>query len=124
MLGVKLATLSLSERASENKKEVNRFARDPAPDPTGTRHFLVHEEFAEEQDCCLRAYWCAIFGGLVWILVASTRVDAPMIQGWDAFYQVIASLFYLSASVLQAYITYLMKFSTNFKYYQIDISAV
>uniref|UniRef100_A0ABM5FH46 Myelin and lymphocyte protein n=1 Tax=Pogona vitticeps TaxID=103695 RepID=A0ABM5FH46_9SAUR len=98
-----------------------------------------------------------IFGGLVWILVASTKVHDPMSQGWvmfvsvfcfvistflmllymcgahggnaswvalDAFYQVIASLFYLSAAVLQAYTTYYMKNTAFFKYYQIDISAV
>ncbi|KAM9383528.1 myelin and lymphocyte protein [Phaethornis superciliosus] len=80
-----------------------------------------------------------IFGGLVWILVASSRVPDPMVQGWvmfvsvfcfvmsttllclylcgahggsrswvalDAICQVIASLFYLSAAVLEAYFTY------------------
>ncbi|CAI5771216.1 and lymphocyte [Podarcis lilfordi] len=98
-----------------------------------------------------------VFGGLVWILVASTKVSVLMSQGWvmfvsvfcfvistlllflymcgahggksawvavDAFYQVIASLFYLSASVVQAYTTYQMKFMEPFKYYQIDIAAV
>ncbi|XP_071596166.1 myelin and lymphocyte protein [Heliangelus exortis] len=80
-----------------------------------------------------------IFGGLVWILVASSKVPAPILQGWvmfvsvfcfvmsttllclylcgahggsrswvtlDATCQVIASLFYLSAAVLEAYFTY------------------
>ncbi|XP_028580779.2 myelin and lymphocyte protein [Podarcis muralis] len=98
-----------------------------------------------------------VFGGLVWILVASTKVSVPMSQGWvmfvsvfcfvistlllflymcgahggksawvavDAFYQVIASLFYLSASVVQAYTTYQLKSTEPFKYYQIDIAAV
>ncbi|XP_039176797.1 myelin and lymphocyte protein [Crotalus tigris] len=99
-----------------------------------------------------------VFGGLVWILVASTKVAEPLSQGWvmfvsvfcfvistllfllylcgahggksawvalDAFYQVIASLFYLSAAVLQAYITILLKEqSLLFKEYQIDIAAV
>ncbi|XP_033000885.1 myelin and lymphocyte protein isoform X1 [Lacerta agilis] len=98
-----------------------------------------------------------VFGGLVWILVASTKVHNPMSQGWvmfvsvfcfvistlllflymcgahggksawvavDAFYQVIASLFYLSASVVQAYTTFQMKSTDYFKYYQIDIAAV
>ncbi|NXD14153.1 MAL protein, partial [Nothocercus nigrocapillus] len=79
-----------------------------------------------------------IFGGLVWILVASTKVAVPMAQGWimfvsvfcfvmsitllclyicgahggsrswvtlDAFCQGTAALFYLSAAVLEAYIT-------------------
>ncbi|XP_062826713.1 myelin and lymphocyte protein [Anolis carolinensis] len=97
-----------------------------------------------------------VFGGLVWILVASTRVHDNMSQGWvmfvsvfcfvistlllflymcgahggksawvavDAFYQVIATIFYLSASVLQAYTTYYMKTGV-FKNYQIDIAAV
>uniref|UniRef100_A0A8D2LEN6 Myelin and lymphocyte protein n=1 Tax=Varanus komodoensis TaxID=61221 RepID=A0A8D2LEN6_VARKO len=98
-----------------------------------------------------------VFGGLVWILVASTRVAEPMSQGWvmfvsvfcfvistlllflymcgahcgksawvtlDAFYHVIASIFYLSAAVLQAYVTYLMKTGGTYKNYQIDIAAV
>ncbi|KAK9412139.1 myelin and lymphocyte protein-like [Crotalus adamanteus] len=99
-----------------------------------------------------------VFGGLVWILVASTKVAEPLSQGWvmfvsvfcfvistllfllylcgahggksawvalDAFYQVIASLFYLSAAVLQAYITILLKEQPLlFKEYQIDIAAV
>nr|XP_028580779.1 myelin and lymphocyte protein [Podarcis muralis] len=99
-----------------------------------------------------------VFGGLVWILVASTKVYIPISQGWvmfvsvfcfvistlllflymcgahggksawvavDAFYQVIASLFYLSASVVQAYTTYQLKYyPDHFKYYQIDIAAV
>ncbi|KAM3852233.1 myelin and lymphocyte protein [Vipera latastei] len=98
-----------------------------------------------------------VFGGLVWILVASTKVADHMGQGWvmfvsvfcfvistllfllylcgahggksswvalDAFYQVIASLFYLSAAVLQAYITIGMKIFGEFKDYQIDIAAV
>ncbi|XP_058019675.1 myelin and lymphocyte protein [Ahaetulla prasina] len=99
-----------------------------------------------------------VFGGLVWILVASTKVYITISQGWvmfvsvfcfvistllfllylcgahggksawvalDAFYQVIASLFYLSAAVLQAYTTIGMKFLTDkFKDYQIDIAAV
>ncbi|XP_013916277.1 PREDICTED: myelin and lymphocyte protein [Thamnophis sirtalis] len=99
-----------------------------------------------------------VFGGLVWILVASTKVYVHMSQGWvmfvsvfcfvistllfllylcgahggksawvalDAFYQVIASLFYLSAAVLQAYTTIEIKFFVGeFKAYQIDIAAV
>ncbi|XP_054847660.1 myelin and lymphocyte protein [Eublepharis macularius] len=97
-----------------------------------------------------------VFGGLVWILVASTRVFFPMIQGWvmfvsvycfvlstlllflyfcgahgeksawvavDAFYQVTAALFYLSAAVLQATATISIK-TGDYKYYQIDIAAV
>ncbi|XP_063145988.1 myelin and lymphocyte protein [Candoia aspera] len=96
-----------------------------------------------------------VFGGLVWILVASTRVFIPMSQGWvmfvslfcfvistllfllylcgahggksawvalDAFYQVIASVFYLSAAVLQAYTTIIHK--ELWKNYQLDIAAV
>ncbi|XP_015673446.1 myelin and lymphocyte protein, partial [Protobothrops mucrosquamatus] len=98
-----------------------------------------------------------VFGGLVWILVASTKVGEHLSQGWvmfvsvfcfvistllfllylcgahggksawvalDAFYQVIASLFYLSAAVLQAYITIVLKDIGVFKVYQIDIAAV
>ncbi|XP_060115662.1 myelin and lymphocyte protein [Heteronotia binoei] len=98
-----------------------------------------------------------VFGGLVWILVASTKVFFPMIQGWvmfvsvycfvlstlllflyfcgahgeksawvavDAFYQVTASLFYLSAAVLQAYATIQVKDKEVYKNYQIDIAAV
>ncbi|XP_070804075.1 myelin and lymphocyte protein [Pituophis catenifer annectens] len=99
-----------------------------------------------------------VFGGLVWILVASTKVYMEISQGWvmfvsvfcfvistllfllylcgahggksawvalDAFYQVIASLFYLSAAVVQAYTTIQMKdVLGKFKDYQIDIAAV
>ncbi|XP_026540056.1 myelin and lymphocyte protein [Notechis scutatus] len=98
-----------------------------------------------------------IFGGLVWILVASTKVIFPMNQGWvmfvsvfcfvistllfllylcgahggksawvalDAFYQIIASLFYLSAAVLLASTTIGLRGTTLFKEYQIDIAAV
>uniref|UniRef100_A0A8D0DRE1 Myelin and lymphocyte protein n=1 Tax=Salvator merianae TaxID=96440 RepID=A0A8D0DRE1_SALMN len=98
-----------------------------------------------------------VFGGLVWILVASTRVTHEMSEGWvmfvsvfcfvistllfflymcgahggkpawvalDAFYQVIASLFYLSAAVILGYTTYILKDLPPFKYYQIDIAAV
>ncbi|XP_034283406.1 myelin and lymphocyte protein [Pantherophis guttatus] len=99
-----------------------------------------------------------VFGGLVWILVASTKVYMEISQGWvmfvsvfcfvistllfllylcgahggksawvalDAFYQVIASLFYLSAAVVQAYTTIQMKYVPGkFKDYQIDIAAV
>uniref|UniRef100_A0A670Y7Z0 Myelin and lymphocyte protein n=1 Tax=Pseudonaja textilis TaxID=8673 RepID=A0A670Y7Z0_PSETE len=99
----------------------------------------------------------SIFGGLVWILVASTKVYFSMNQGWvmfvsvfcfvistllfllylcgahggksawvalDAFYQIIASLFYLSAAVLLASTTVQLKDSSLFKIYQIDIAAV
>ncbi|XP_066172550.1 myelin and lymphocyte protein isoform X1 [Sylvia atricapilla] len=81
-----------------------------------------------------------IFGGLVWILVASSKVPDSMLQGWVMFVSVfcfvmsfsllclylcgahggggscwvtldfichdVAALFYLSASVLEAYATY------------------
>lgn len=105
-----------------------------------------------------------VFGGLVWILVASTLVSPANPLGWvmfvsvfcfvmtflwlilfacgvhknssawaaaDFIYHLIAVVFYLSASVILAYITIVMKeLSTGtvtmypFKYYQIDISAV
>ncbi|XP_062981611.1 myelin and lymphocyte protein [Elgaria multicarinata webbii] len=98
-----------------------------------------------------------VFGGLVWILVASTKVAVTMSQGWvmfvsvfcfvistlllflymcgahcgksawvavDAFYQVTASIFYLSAAVLQAYTTYMLRNVGLHKTYQIDIAAV
>ncbi|XP_050989598.1 myelin and lymphocyte protein-like [Labeo rohita] len=103
-----------------------------------------------------------VFGGLVWILVASTHVTPPNPLGWvmfvsvfcfvitslwliificgahknssawataDFFYHLIAVIFYLSASVILAYITIGMKDITllpqiPFKYYQIDIAAV
>ncbi|XP_003758156.1 myelin and lymphocyte protein [Sarcophilus harrisii] len=105
-----------------------------------------------------------IFGGLVWILVASSRVPFPMVQGWvmfvsvfcfvattillflyfvgahggdaswiplDVSYHLIAALFYLSASVLEAYATIALKkhsglagFNETFKHYQENISAV
>ncbi|CAM4646933.1 unnamed protein product [Leuciscus chuanchicus] len=103
-----------------------------------------------------------VFGGLVWILVASTYVTPNNPQGWvmfvsvfcfvmtflwliifacgghknssawataDFIYHFIAVMFYLSASVILAYVTINMKLSTAlqvypFKYYQIDIAAV
>nr|XP_009929315.1 PREDICTED: myelin and lymphocyte protein [Opisthocomus hoazin] len=79
-----------------------------------------------------------VFGGLVWILVASSKVPFPMLQGWvmfvsvfcfimsttllclyvcgahggssswvtlDVICQETAALFYLSASVLEAFFT-------------------
>ncbi|KAM4772395.1 myelin and lymphocyte protein-like [Rhinophrynus dorsalis] len=75
-----------------------------------------------------------IFGGLVWILIASARVVDPISQGWimfvsvtlfmfsallmimlctrghssltlDACYHTVAAMFYLSSSILQTYIT-------------------
>ncbi|XP_041332959.1 myelin and lymphocyte protein isoform X1 [Pyrgilauda ruficollis] len=85
-----------------------------------------------------------IFGGLVWILVASSKVPDPMLQGWVMFVSVFcfvmsisllclylcgahggggscwvtldvichgtAALFYLSAAVLEAYMTYSLSF--------------
>ncbi|KAM4771917.1 myelin and lymphocyte protein-like [Rhinophrynus dorsalis] len=98
-----------------------------------------------------------VFGGLVWTLVASTRLLATdLLQGWvmfvsvtcfvittilmllycigvhggnsswtslDAFYHCIAALFYLSASVLQAYATQVAKHIDE-KVYQENIAAV
>ncbi|XP_063297441.1 myelin and lymphocyte protein-like [Pelobates fuscus] len=100
-----------------------------------------------------------IFGGLVWILVASARVIDPLSQGWimfvsvtlfvftfitlilyaagvhkrkslwttfDAFYHFVSSLFYLSAAVLQAYVTVGLSYQilNDFKTYQLNIAAV
>ncbi|KAL0169896.1 hypothetical protein M9458_034492, partial [Cirrhinus mrigala] len=104
-----------------------------------------------------------VFGGLVWILVASTHVTTPNPLGWvmfvsvfcfvmtflwliifacgahknssawatvDFFYHLIAVVFYLSASVILAYMTIIIKEWTlqptplPYKYYQIDIAAV
>ncbi|KFO96945.1 Myelin and lymphocyte protein, partial [Calypte anna] len=101
-----------------------------------------------------------IFGGLVWILVASSHVPDPMLQGWvmfvsvfcfvmsttllclylcgahggsrswvtlDATCQVIASLFYLSAAVLEAFFTYaagLVPDSSVAEVYRENIAAV
>ncbi|NXA40807.1 MAL protein, partial [Eudromia elegans] len=101
-----------------------------------------------------------IFGGLVWILVASSRVTQPMAQGWvmfvsvfcfvmsiallclylcgahggssswvalDAFCQGTAALFYLSAAVLEAYVTYEfspLSSTTLFAIYQENVAAV
>ncbi|XP_020843671.1 myelin and lymphocyte protein [Phascolarctos cinereus] len=103
-----------------------------------------------------------IFGGLVWILVASSKVPDPQSQGWvmfvsvfcfvattilfflyfigahggdaswislDVSYHSTAALFYLSASVLEAYATIELKRKLNgnnetFRYYQENISAV
>ncbi|XP_006156736.1 myelin and lymphocyte protein [Tupaia chinensis] len=99
----------------------------------------------------------SVFGGLVWILIASSLVPIPMIQGWvmfvsvfcfvatttlivlymigahggetswvtlDAGYHCIAALFYLSASVLEALATILMRDGYIYKQYHENISAV
>ncbi|NWY51637.1 MAL protein, partial [Chionis minor] len=100
-----------------------------------------------------------IFGGLVWILVASSKVPAPMLQGWvmfvsvfcfvmsitllclyicgahggssswitlDVICQETAALFYLSAAVLEAYLTYSVGLVSNvlMTIYQENIAAV
>ncbi|XP_027552795.1 myelin and lymphocyte protein [Neopelma chrysocephalum] len=98
-----------------------------------------------------------IFGGLVWILVASSKVPIPMLQGWvmfvsvfcfvmsitlmclyfcgahggssswvtlDAICQGIASLFYLSAAVLEAYATYVTAQLLRGDIYRENIAAV
>ncbi|XP_030604368.1 myelin and lymphocyte protein [Archocentrus centrarchus] len=97
-----------------------------------------------------------VFGGLVWILVASTHVYPPNPLGWvmfvsvfcfvmtflwmiifvagghknssgwaaaDVAYHGLAALFFLSAGVDLAYITFVNKL-IDFKTYQLDISAV
>ncbi|XP_009697446.1 PREDICTED: myelin and lymphocyte protein isoform X2 [Cariama cristata] len=43
-----------------------------------------------------------IFGGLVWILVASSRVPSPILQGWVMFVSVFC--FVLSTTLLCLYI--------------------
>nr|XP_023396837.1 myelin and lymphocyte protein isoform X1 [Loxodonta africana] len=98
-----------------------------------------------------------VFGGLVWILIASSLVPIPLIQGWvmfvsvfcfvattallvlymtgahsgdtswvtlDAAYHSVASLFYLSASVLEALATIFMRNGFIYKHYHENISAV
>lgn len=100
-----------------------------------------------------------IFGGLVWILVASSKVLEPMLQGWVMFVSVFcfvmsisllclyicgahggggscwvtldaichstAALFYLSAAVLEAYMTYLLGLSVYLSQeYRENIAAV
>ncbi|XP_020494734.1 myelin and lymphocyte protein [Labrus bergylta] len=98
-----------------------------------------------------------VFGGLVWILVATTHVD-PMnplawvmfvsvfcfvmtflwliifaagchknSSGWaaaDFAYHFLAAIFYLSAGVALATITFQKKTAGNLKIYKIDIAAV
>ncbi|XP_037986222.1 myelin and lymphocyte protein [Motacilla alba alba] len=100
-----------------------------------------------------------IFGGLVWILVASSKVPEPMLQGWVMFVSVFcfvmsisllclylcgahggggscwvtldvichstAALFYLSAAVLEAYVTYVLGlFLPLVQEYRENIAAV
>ncbi|XP_072292939.1 myelin and lymphocyte protein-like [Eucyclogobius newberryi] len=98
-----------------------------------------------------------IFGGLVWILVASTHILPPNPLAWvmfvslfcfvmtflwlvifacgghknsfgwataDFVYHFLAVIFYLSAGVILAYITFIAKAIQMFRIYQIDISAV
>ncbi|XP_009322489.1 PREDICTED: myelin and lymphocyte protein isoform X1 [Pygoscelis adeliae] len=100
------------------------------------------------------------FGGLVWILVASSKVLSPILQGWVMFVSVFcfvmsitllclyvcgahggssswvtldvvcqetAALFYLSAAVLEAYFTYVVRELTSpliMTIYQENIAAV
>ncbi|XP_076016477.1 myelin and lymphocyte protein-like [Genypterus blacodes] len=97
-----------------------------------------------------------VFGGLVWILVASTNVEPPNPLGWVMFvsvfcfvmtllwiiifflgghknssgwaaadfaYHGLAALFYLSAAVDLAFITFLKK-GGPLRIYRIDIAAV
>ncbi|KAM6273025.1 myelin and lymphocyte protein [Spheniscus humboldti] len=100
------------------------------------------------------------FGGLVWILVASSKVSLPILQGWvmfvsvfcfimsitllclyvcgahggssswvtlDVICQETAALFYLSAAVLEAYCTYVVRGRTSpliMTIYQENIAAV
>ncbi|XP_071280301.1 myelin and lymphocyte protein isoform X1 [Agelaius tricolor] len=100
-----------------------------------------------------------IFGGLVWILVASSKVLEPMLQGWVMFVSVFcfvmsisllclyicgahrggsscwvtldaichstAALFYLSAAVLEAFMTYVLGISMYLSQeYRENIAAV
>ncbi|KAM9195541.1 myelin and lymphocyte protein [Mergus octosetaceus] len=103
-----------------------------------------------------------IFGGLVWILIAASKVSHAPLQGWvmfvsvfcfvmtatllflymcgahggssswvtlDVICQVTAALFYLSAAVLEAYYTYVLRGLTIFPdwksiYYKENIAAV
>ncbi|XP_028908047.1 myelin and lymphocyte protein [Ornithorhynchus anatinus] len=98
-----------------------------------------------------------VFGGLVWILVASSKVPIPILQGWvmfvsvfcfvittsllflyfvgahggnpswitlDAAYHSIASLFYLSAAVLEASSTIALWNAVLPSVYRENISAV
>lgn len=123
---------------------------DTSPLPSGLRTFTTFPDFLMLLEF--------VFGGLVWILVASTQVAVPMLQGWvmfvsvfcfvfttillilyclgvhggksswttmDAFYHFIAAIFYLSAAVLQAYVTIALQNSAIlFKIYQEDVAAV
>ncbi|RLW06977.1 hypothetical protein DV515_00003901 [Chloebia gouldiae] len=98
-----------------------------------------------------------IFGGLVWILVASSKVPNPMLQGWVMFVSVFcfvmsisllclyvcgthggggcwvtldvvchetAALFYLSAAVPEAFVTYALGYSSLEREYRENIAAV
>ncbi|NXN13144.1 MAL protein, partial [Indicator maculatus] len=44
-----------------------------------------------------------VFGGLVWILVASSKVQSPMLQGWVMFVSVFC--FVMTGTLLCLYIT-------------------
>ncbi|XP_007551179.1 PREDICTED: myelin and lymphocyte protein-like [Poecilia mexicana] len=121
--------------------------------PTGARIFI------SVPDLFFIPEW--VIGGLVWILVASTRVVPENPLGWvmfvsifcfigttlwllifacggnqssfwpglDAGFHFVAAVFYLSASVVLAYITIVYKTAsvidiTLLKIYRLDISAV
>ncbi|XP_054885089.1 myelin and lymphocyte protein-like [Poeciliopsis prolifica] len=116
--------------------------------PTGARIFT------SVPDLFFIPEW--VIGGLVWILVASTRVILENPLGWvmfvsvfcfvgttlwllifacganqssfwpglDAGFHFVAAVFYLSASVVLAYITIILKDALGLKIYRLDISAV
>ncbi|XP_058390565.1 myelin and lymphocyte protein-like [Diceros bicornis minor] len=121
---------------------------DDRPLPSG---FAVFTTFPE-----LLFIWELVFGGLVWILIASSLVPFPLIQGWvmfvslscfigttallfvyitdgnkwnipcleqDTTYHYIASLFYLSASVLEAWATVTMEGSVTREHFLENVFA-
>lgn len=61
------------------------------------------------QKCWISCHWCLyfpnskLFGGLVWILVASSNVPVPLLQGWVMF--VSLTMFFLSSAYLIVLIT-------------------
>uniref|UniRef100_A0AAQ4S034 Mal, T cell differentiation protein 2 n=1 Tax=Gasterosteus aculeatus aculeatus TaxID=481459 RepID=A0AAQ4S034_GASAC len=79
--------------------------------PTCWRRHMTPQEFPPPSSRCSRALSSRslssgrrrLFGGLVWILVASSRVPVPLLQGWVMF--VSLTTFFLSSVYLSLFIT-------------------
>lgn len=71
--------------------------------------WLTAQRVFLHQKCWISCHWCLyfpnskLFGGLVWILVASSNVPVPLLQGWVMF--VSLTTFFISSAYLILLIT-------------------